>query len=146
MKGFTGYEIDNGQPGSSVAEFATYCNADASCVGFDSGGWQQSALLPIDEWVVFTDNPCLGFYTKNAGNALLIDLLALLMCKTFLGNTDTWPHVAFFPLETRVESLEYRLPPHVSVMICYCNCNSYSMSVVFFKDLLCIFDVPILGR
>ena len=133
-------------PGASLAEIAVACNRTALCVGFNSNGWIKSKLLPIAQWQKWTDNPCLGFYTKNAGNALLIDLLALLMCKTFLGNTDTWPHVAFFPLETRVESLEYRLPPHVSVMICNCNCNSYSMSVVFFKDLLCIFDVPILGR
>ena len=134
MRDSFGNDIRN-LPGASLAEIAAACNRTL-CVGFNSNGWIKSKLLPKDQWQKWTDNPCLGFYTKNAGNALLIDLLALLMCKTFLGNTNTWPDVAFFPLETRVESLEYRLPSHVSVMICYRNCNSYSMSVFFFRCAL----------
>ena len=44
-------------------------------------------------------------HSSTSTNALLIDLLALLMCNTVLGNANTWPDVAFFPLETRVREL-----------------------------------------
>ena len=78
---------------------------------------------------------------------MLYSLIYLLyLCARLSLVTQILGHMLPLPLETRVESLDYRLPPHVAVMICYCNCNSYSMSVVSFKDLLCIFDVPILGR
>ena len=64
MKGFDGYEIDN-VPGSLVAEFAAACSYVAECVGFDSNGWLKFGAPPADWWYKWTDNPCLGFYTKN---------------------------------------------------------------------------------
>ena len=135
MQDSPGNDIRN-LPGASLTKIAAACNKNALCIGFNSKGLIKSKLLPSVEWQKWTVNPCLGLYSKISGNALLIDILVLLMCKTFLGNTKTWPDVAFFPSETRVEWLEYRLPSHVSLMICYRNCNSYSMSLFVFRCAL----------
>ena len=98
-------------PGVPLARIAQACNRNALCVGFNSNGWIKFQLLPFSQWQEWTNEPCLGFYTKHAGNALLIDLLALLMSQTFLRMTNTWPDIAFFSLETRVRE------PGVSVAI-----------------------------
>ena len=66
-------------PGKTLAQITAACNRKPFCVGFNSDGGLKFKILPTAQWVRWTDNPCLGFYTRNRRNALLIDLLALLM-------------------------------------------------------------------
>ena len=59
-------------PGNDIRKYpallniiSAACNANARCVGFNSNGWIKSKLLPIAQWEKWTDNRCLGFYTKK---------------------------------------------------------------------------------
>ena len=63
------------------------------------------------------------------GNAFLLDLLALLVCKAFLRRNLAGNCV--FPLETRVDKLEYGNRSHDWVMSCCRSCNSYTIFVLF---------------
>jgi hypothetical protein len=68
--GYTQYQgVDSGGndlfqmvSGTSVADLATACNNNISCVGFNVGGWLKSDLSPQNEW---TSTPQSDLYVKN---------------------------------------------------------------------------------
>lgn len=49
----------------NVPLIAEDCNADDGCLAFNSNGWLRVEVLPEEDWVMWTTDPCLGLYVKD---------------------------------------------------------------------------------
>jgi len=63
-----GNDIIKMADGTSLADLATACNNNASCAGFNSGGWVKAIISPQNQWAVPSLNyngSLLDLYVKN---------------------------------------------------------------------------------